>query len=318
MSITTILIATDFSKTAERATRAGALLALATGARVVLFHAAPPVALGRATPFFPVELERSDIEEVVRSEARDKLRQVRDEVLWNVERVAVVEAPAANAAAAINDAADHYLADLVVVGTHALRGLARLVAGSTAERVARDCRRPVLVVTPDASIDGVLPTRIVVGVDLSSASVAALRWAGSWAQATRAPLTVFHVSVPSRPLGPGDALDAPWIEHGDHLEIADAQRSLRQLVAQHVPAGVAASIEVRAAGDAPSALGSRAAGSHDLVVVGSGRRHRGWWFASTAQRVVRRSPAPVVVVPDARAGRDQRPSADVEGWSLTT
>ena len=48
----------------------------------------------------------------------------------------------------INRAADETNADIVVVGTHGRKGLARAFLGSVAEKVVRTSRRPVLTVHP--------------------------------------------------------------------------------------------------------------------------------------------------------------------------
>ncbi len=48
-------------------------------------------------------------------------------------------------------------ADLVVMGTHGRRGLARLVLGSDAEAVVRTCTVPVLLVHGPARPKAVMP-----------------------------------------------------------------------------------------------------------------------------------------------------------------
>ena len=46
---------------------------------------------------------------------------------------------------AVADAAKRWNADLVVVGTHGRRGMSRMLLGSGAEQVIRNCPAPVLV-----------------------------------------------------------------------------------------------------------------------------------------------------------------------------
>lgn len=130
MQLATILIATDFSEPGARAIEAGGLLARRHGARIVLFHAARPASLGRATPFFPLGMSREEIETILVSEAVDRLRQVRERYLGTLDGVVLEAVPSGTPAAAIHDAADRHGADLVVVGTHGLRGLARVMTRS--------------------------------------------------------------------------------------------------------------------------------------------------------------------------------------------
>jgi nucleotide-binding universal stress UspA family protein len=290
VQIATVLIATDFSQTGERAARAGAAIARRHGARVVLAHVVRPPRLGRATPFFPLSMDRSHIEEALRAEALDRLRALRETLLPDVAGVALELTDHPRAAVAINDLADHHDADLVVVGTHALEGLARVVARSTAERTMRAARRPMLVVTPDASIEVVVRGDVVVGVDDSMASLAATRWAGAWAAMSGGSLTLFHTDV----IGAGDVMVD---ELARQQALGETRRGLWQLAAQHVPPGVGVIVEANLAGDVVSSLLERTRRGDGLIVVGS-QRPTGPWRATTAQQLVRRSLWPIVVVPD--------------------
>lgn len=290
MQIATVLVATDFSETGDRAVEAGARLARDRGARVILLHALRPPPLGRATPFFPMSMDRGDIEETVRGEALDRLREVREEAMGGLEGVALELREGPRPSVAISDAADHFGADLVVVGTHALTGLARFVARSTAERVARAARRPVLVMTPDAPIETIMGGHLVVGIDDAPASVAALRWAGDWAARVGGVLTLFRAEA----LGPGD-LDAS--DRVQRARVGDAQRALRRLAADHVPEGVRVIVEAAIAGDPLSSLVGRTERGEGLLVIGRSRP-RGTWRSTPADRLLRRSRWPVVVVPD--------------------
>ena len=297
MQIATVLIATDFSRTGERAALVGALIAHRHGARVVLLHALRPQPLGRATPFFPLSMDRGRIEVTLRLEALDQLRALREAALPDVPGVALELTEHPRAAVAIADAADHFDADLIVVGTHALEGLARIVARSTAERVVRVARRPVMVVTPDASIEATVRGPLVVGVDAGTASIAATRWAGAWAARSGGSLTLFHVDA----LGPRELVADERAREG---RLGDTRRSLRQLASEHVPPGVGVLVEAHAALDLVSSLLARTGRGEGLLVIGA-NKPEGPWRATTAQRLVRRSCWPVVVVPDPlRLGRD--------------
>lgn len=57
-----------------------------------------------------------------------------------------IESVGGRAAAYIVDEAEKWPADLIVMGTHGLRGISRLVMGSDAENVLRTSKVPVLLV----------------------------------------------------------------------------------------------------------------------------------------------------------------------------
>jgi nucleotide-binding universal stress UspA family protein len=92
--------------------------------------------------------------------------------------------------------------DLIVISTHGLTGVRKLFFGSTTERVLRETSRPVLVTPPhdpgpirieDAKR---LLGRVLVPVDLSSASFHQAQVARGIAEAISVPLIALHVVEP--------------------------------------------------------------------------------------------------------------------------
>jgi nucleotide-binding universal stress UspA family protein len=92
--------------------------------------------------------------------------------------------------------------DLIVISTHGLTGVRKLFFGSTTERVLRETSRPVLVTPPhdpgpirieDAKR---LLGRVLVPVDLSSASFHQTQIARGIAEAISVPLIALHVVEP--------------------------------------------------------------------------------------------------------------------------
>lgn len=87
--------------------------------------------------------------------------------------------------------------ELVVMGTHARKGLQRLLVGSVAEEVIRHSKRPVLVVGPmaqerDRNFTVQKELNMLVATDLRKNSRAAERYALSLAGRLGARVTLFH------------------------------------------------------------------------------------------------------------------------------
>jgi nucleotide-binding universal stress UspA family protein len=91
--------------------------------------------------------------------------------------------------------------DLVVLGTHARRGLGRMLLGSVAEAVFRHANCPVLTVGPNSSpfVFGSASHRFLFATDFGEGSLRALPHAISFANSLGAKLTLLHV-VPVKPV----------------------------------------------------------------------------------------------------------------------
>ncbi len=111
--------------------------------------------------------------------------------------------------------------DLVVIGTHARRGLGKLILGSTAEKIFRSADCLVLTVGPcsyrDAHVDPAQSNRtFLFATDFGEASLSALPFAISSANHFHARLVLLHV-MPDIP-----------IEEGPHWYTADDVARLRE------------------------------------------------------------------------------------------
>jgi nucleotide-binding universal stress UspA family protein len=209
-----------------------------------------------------------------------------------VVRRVVCDVPAPGLLAAADQA------DLLVVGARGLGGFRDLLLGSVSQQCLHHARIPMAIVRGDSSEAGGRE-RVVVGVDGSEPSEAALRWALDEAAARKAVVQVVHAWEPPviyGPVGgvPGSEMGA--IESGAHRLVDDMVERLGEK---------AASVEVERTvvpgGPAPSLLD--AAEGADLVVVG--RRGLGGFgrllLGSVSEHVARHAPCPVVVVPTAAA-----------------
>jgi len=138
-----ILVATDFSETADAALRYGRALARNSGATLHVLHVADDFSARMGDTFLAV------MPELVEDVAKDAKRRLSELIVDNDPNpppVVPVVITASTPATAIVDYAKDKKIDLIVVGTQGRGGVAHLLMGSVAERVVRTARCPVLTV----------------------------------------------------------------------------------------------------------------------------------------------------------------------------
>jgi nucleotide-binding universal stress UspA family protein len=269
-----LLVPLDGSRLAEQAVPVAAMLARLTGARLHFATAQPPLA------------ERDYLAR--NAEAVGTTHGVQTST-------AILRGPAPLALAAyVEDQA----IDLVVMTTHGRGGVSRLWLGSVADQLLRRTTAPVLLLragqaTPSAGFHCIL-----VGLDGSPESEAALGPALSLAATTpgsRVVLTqVIDPPVAELEMGPA----AGWLEHLAHrVRLKGIPATARVLTG----ANVAERIHQLAR-----------ATEADLVVVGT-HATRGierLALGSVADKVVRGADRAVLVVPRRAAARRRRPASE--------
>lgn len=185
-------------------------------------------------------------------------------------------------------------ADLVVVGTRGRGGLRSAVLGSTSQQLAHHAPCPVVVVPDSAPSAQNAP--VVVGVDGSSESQAALTFAAQEASLRQAPLHLVHSWWPALvgTLAPDpvalariredQSAEGTLLLHQARERVLSAHPEL--VVTQHLDSGTA-----------PMAL-LNAGASASMVVVGSRGRggFTGLLLGSVSLAVLHDSRVPVVVV----------------------
>jgi nucleotide-binding universal stress UspA family protein len=200
-------------------------------------------------------------------------------------------------------AADREDATLLVVGSRGVGANPALALGSTSLRVLQAAQVPVLVV-PDrpagrAPADGVHLHHILVGLDRSEASLAALELAADLAGTLGGSLSALEIFeyVPPFPLGPSTAVTSEGEEHAIERTMTLLEAEVRGIRER----GVGVQVIVRSGDPAPTLLEVADDLDADLVVVGT--RGRGGpgelLLGSVARTVADRARRPTLVVPAA-------------------
>jgi nucleotide-binding universal stress UspA family protein len=219
----------------------------------------------------------------------------------DIDTIAIVDDGAARAL--LDRAPD---SDLVVVGSRGHGGFSGLLLGSVSLQVSTHARVPVAVIPSDHGEDRrrdrAAIREIVVGVDGSPHSVAALRWAVREAQVRHSPLTAVHVYPhPAAMLAPGvlTSLQRAGVASFQAQAHEVAQRALDDFIVRTLRPDAGATVERAVVpGTAASVLVDEAADPATMLVMGS-RGHGGFTgllLGSVSQQCLHHARGPVVVV----------------------
>jgi nucleotide-binding universal stress UspA family protein len=186
-------------------------------------------------------------------------------------------------------------ADLIVVGTHARKGIARAVRGSVAESVVRASSVPVLVVTRHVKAPRSKPVfaRALVAIDESDPSTAALAIAARLATGFGTRLTLCNVQDSSSAEFGGD-------ESAIERDVSAAVAFFLQRATAAKDIAPFLDDEIVAEGEPADAIEHAAMQRNcDVIVLGSHRRRglQRLLDGSVAESVARSSALPVLVVP---------------------
>ena len=285
---TAILCPIDFSPASERALRHAVALSGLVAAHLTVVTVNDPLLVAAAAA----------------SGHADALNeQVERALLETLERVPAPESPLLPAldivtgepAEEILKAAERAGAGLIVMGTRGLGAAGRLMFGSTAERVVRAARVPVLAV-PDVAPDRLAVDQgralqsighvvASVGLDLTDTIVASA--AGEWAATFGTPLTLAHVC-------PDISAPAWWPFAAPGVESVEDARTRLQSLARSVPTAADALLDVRRGSVAEGVAAIVRDRDAGLLVVSRGSgAHR---LGATAGRLMTAADVPTLVV----------------------
>jgi universal stress protein A len=149
MSLSRILVPTDFSNSSKEALDSAIHLARMLKAKLYLLHVFEWPVYIDAGVSPGVRPEMYEWIKEIKTESSRKLARLAEEVRRRHVTVHTLFKEGAPFLE-ILDAAKDIRADLIVVGTHGRTGLAHILLGSVAERVVRQSPCPVLTVRPKA------------------------------------------------------------------------------------------------------------------------------------------------------------------------
>lgn len=297
---TSLLVPLDASTFSEHALPVAASIAARTGGtiRLVLVHTPIALPVGDIGPVTHLDRWESD-------HRVDEERYLEVQAEWLREQGldVVTELRDGDVARELRDASED--ADLLVMATHGRGGLERAWLGSVADALIRHATVPLLLIRPQEEREEAKvpprpappPRHILAATGGSAVGQAAVQQAAVLARLFEARLTLLRiVAFPgglASPYIPHAAeMDRLAVEQGEEqartdlnelaVSFTDLDVSIRVTQAYHAARGILAAIEEEGA---------------DLVAVGTHRRSTlgRVVLGSTADKVVRASPVPVLV-----------------------
>lgn len=311
MSVKKILVAVDGSASARRAVEWTAGLAARTGATVIAAHVI-------SDPEWPVRTRPSlaplppDYPQRWREEVREALVDGWTDPLHDLGPRLETRLLGGQPAKVLLAVAAEEDCDLVVLGNRGRGGLRELLLGSVSSNVLLNATSPVAVIRGGLEVPVGLRT-IVVGIDSSPGSVAAVDWTAELAGAVGAEVVLCSVI-------PVDA--DPEIAYGGALEV-ELQGLRERLERRCAPIrghGVTCRTEAAVGAPAATLMDLARREGAGLIVVGSrglgGVRSR--MLGSVGNQLAHHVDRPLVVVRPGTRTRHERPAAEVAEADGTT
>ena len=293
-----IMVPVDGSAFSREALFQGLRIARKTGAQLRLVRVASGATISGGPDTAAAESSAWTIE---RDDLRAQLNRLAAECRSNapVEVSATVEeGPIADA---LRGHALRHGVDLIVMATHARRGMARTFLGGVADQLIRETGIPVLIVRPPSLatelVDGPCYKRIIVPLDGSSLAERSLEPAIALAEAEHAQVTLLRIVTP--PKGwPRPQTGIPMPSFRDP-SLGEAERYLAKVRMDLVGRGLRVHTAVVVADDVARAIaGFAQASDEDLIAIathGRGGITRAF-LGSVADRVMSEGLLSVLVV----------------------
>lgn len=288
-----LLLPVDGSTLAERAAPFASRLAKAADARLILLRVIPVLTAKRGGS----ELDQQhDLDELAKRLAADGVKVTPRVCFVGFEEVG----------AAIIDIARQEHVNLIVMSTHGRGGLDRMLYGSVADQVVREAPIPVCLLpsraAPLLADEPIGP--VILPLDGSTLSEAAIEPATTLARLLSAPITLTRAIDPVRYYGSPDA--AIFVPTLPEEAAEKARRDLEVTAANLRESGIAASVRVSISAPAREILAAAKEASQAIIVMathGYGGLQR-VVMGSVAGQVLQDATTPVILTraPVTRSG----------------
>ncbi len=200
---------------------------------------------------------------------------------------------------------------LIAMSTHGRSGPARWLLGSVAERVLRHARHPLLLANPMAFTEGEKPRelkfrRLLVPLDGSEMAARVLPLVESFAKIYESEVVLLHVvPVPVIAEGPLPYAGIPVLPTKE-----DAAATLEPQREALARSGIPARVSVLFGGAAAGILDAVTNEKADLVAMTTHGRTglSRWVLGSVAEKVIRHSSSPVLVLRTVEATEEREPA----------
>ena len=283
LSLKRILVAIDFSPISIVALRHGLGIARRYQSNVSLLHVIAPSIYGLAGP----DGISADTETAQRDAERIEADLRREGSLEGLKFDCTVSV--GPVWSTIAEAIEDKCCAALVLGTHGRTGFSKLALGSVAECAFREAPCPVMTVGPKvlpSKSCGAVARHFLVPTDLSPASLEALPYGTSLAEATHGDVTLLCVRDPRS-----------GSKHRDTESVEAANARLRELLQTHPDAQATAPFIVKAGSPAKVIVAFAKEHQMDLIVMG----RRAWsednppmW--RTAYSIVTQAACPVLSI----------------------
>jgi universal stress protein E len=280
-----ILCATDLLPKSEAAIERAGLLSNQLGGDLELLHVVSPDETPQAL-------------EQVLDEAFASTKARAEPLLWRTHRTAIVSVRVGNPARIVVDTAAQSKARLLVLGPHRKRPLRDALEGTIAEKALATRNCPVLVVRDEVRQ---AYGRVLLALDLSEASVSAVRAAESLVLTPDVQATVVHAHKPPYRgmLHSADVGTDSVVRYADNWR-REATEAVRDLLKYESANSGRYAIHIEQQPAGPGILQAIDRHEPDLLVMGThggGRFHRAL-VGSVANRVLQETRCDVLIVPE--------------------
>lgn len=293
-----ILHPTDLSEASDKALEYALDLAAAAGGDLHIMHVVAGETDYTATPDLPVHVEKQLREQM--HEAVSRQRKSLETASQNEVHIEYALIEGVKPAETIIRYAKSRGMDLIVPGTHARRGMRRLLLGSVVEALVRNSPVPALVVRPRPKPSSTRFRHILAPVDFSDYSTEALRHAKQLAALFGGQVTLLFVAEERTvPLFSDTGIPNFTVLKMDDEVIHNAPAALEALDESVQVDGVETEHLVRQGRVDTIILEVAEKTDADLIVMGShgvaGAERR--LLGNTTDHIIRTAAAPVLVVP---------------------